>query len=70
MMRERRLTFEQFNTGYEEADYIARDIAGGVRNGDYHYGDYAVLYRTNAQSRLFEEKFYCMQTFHIRSLAV
>ena len=53
----KKIDFEQFNTGYEEADYIARDIAGGVRNGDYHYGDYAVLYRTNAQSRLFEERF-------------
>ena len=31
--------------------------AGVGRNGDYHYGDYAVLYRTNAQSRLFEERF-------------
>lgn len=53
----KKIDFEQFNTGCEEADYIARDIAGGVRNGDYHYGDYAVLYRTNAQSRLFEERF-------------
>lgn len=49
--------FEQFDNAYEEADYIASDIASGVREGSYHYGDYAVLYRTNAQSRLFEERF-------------
>ena len=28
-----------------------------VRNQDAQYGDFAVLYRTNAQSRIFEEKF-------------
>ena len=28
-----------------------------MKDGRYHYGDCAVLYRTNAQSRLFEEKF-------------
>ena len=32
-------------------------IANNVREGKYGYGDYAVLYRTNAQSRLFEERF-------------
>ena len=52
-----KIDFEQFDTGYEEADYIARDILAGVREGRYTYGDYAVLYRTNAQSRLFEERF-------------
>ena len=29
----------------------------GRRNGKFQYKDCAVLYRTNAQSRLFEEKF-------------
>ena len=52
-----KIDFEQFDTAYEEADYVARDIASGVREGKYGYGDYAVLYRTNAQSRLFEERF-------------
>ena len=52
-----KIDFEQFDTGYEEADYIAKDILAGVREGRYTYGDYAVLYRTNAQSRLFEERF-------------
>ena len=52
-----KIEFEQFDSGYEEADYVARDILNGVRDNKYHYGDYAVLYRTNAQSRLFEERF-------------
>lgn len=52
-----KIDFEQFDTAYEEADYVARDILAGTREGRYGYGDYAVLYRTNAQSRLFEERF-------------
>lgn len=52
-----KIEFEQFDTAYEEADYVARDILAGTREGRYGYGDYAVLYRTNAQSRLFEERF-------------
>lgn len=52
-----KIDFEQFDTAYEEADYVARDILSGTRDGRYGYGDYAVLYRTNAQSRLFEERF-------------
>lgn len=52
-----KIDFEQFDTAYEEADYVAREITSGVRDGRYGYGDYAVLYRTNAQSRLFEERF-------------
>ncbi len=51
------LHFRQFLSGYEEAEYIAGDIAQKVREGRYTYKDCAILYRTNAQSRLFEEKF-------------
>lgn len=52
-----KIAFEQFNTGYEEADYVANDINNSVKSGKYKYKDCAVLYRTNAQSRLFEERF-------------
>ena len=52
-----KIDFEQFDTAYEEADYIARDIRKKVEAGDYQYKDCAILYRTNAQSRLFEERF-------------
>ena len=51
------LHFRQFLTGYEEAEYISGDISKKVREGTYAYRDCAILYRTNAQSRLFEEKF-------------
>jgi len=50
------ILFQQFQTGYEEADYVAREIQRKVKQGS-HYKDFAVLYRANAQSRLFEERF-------------
>lgn len=52
-----KITFEQLDTAAEEADFVARDIARRVRKGEYQYKDCAILYRTNAQSRLFEECF-------------
>ena len=52
-----KIAFRQFETAYEEAEYVADDICRSVKNGPYQYGSCAVLYRTNAQSRLFEEKF-------------
>lgn len=52
-----KINFQQFDTAYEEADYIIRDIQKKVKEGTYNYGDCAILYRTNAQSRLFEERF-------------
>ncbi len=52
-----KITFEQLDTAAEEADFVARDIARWVRKGEYQYKDCAILYRTNAQSRLFEERF-------------
>ncbi|MDH5542553.1 MAG: UvrD-helicase domain-containing protein [Nitrospinota bacterium] len=41
----------------DEANYIAGEIAGMVRRGEAVYGDFAVFYRTNAQSRVIEECF-------------
>ncbi|MCD8225576.1 MAG: DNA helicase PcrA [Clostridiales bacterium] len=46
------VSFRQFEQASEEADGIVRDIRADGRD----YQDYAVLYRTNAQSRLIEEK--------------
>ena len=51
-----KVDFRQFQNGFEEAEYVAGEISKMVRFGEGHYGDVAVLYRTNAQSRLFEEK--------------
>ena len=51
-----KIQFQQFDSAYEEASYIASNIGGLVRKGEADYRDCAVLYRTNAQSRLIEEK--------------
>lgn len=51
-----KLRLRQFDTAYDEADFIAEDIRKNVREGN-SYNDHAILYRTNAQSRLFEERF-------------
>ena len=47
-----KLLFRLFDTAYDEAEWIVRDM---IKKGGA-WKDYAVLYRTNAQSRLFEEK--------------
>lgn len=45
-----------FDTDRDEAESIAVDIANAVKNDDKMYSDFAVLYRTNAQSRILEER--------------
>lgn len=52
-----RIHLRQFDTAYEEAEYIAGDVAKKTREGAAEYGECAVLYRTNAQARLLEERF-------------
>ena len=54
-----KIGLRQFDTAYDEAEFIAEDIKKEVRDGA-SYNDNAVLYRTNAQSRLLEEKFIAM----------
>ena len=51
-----RIHFRQFMNGFEEAEYVVGEISKEKREGRFSYRDCAVLYRTNAQSRLFEEK--------------
>ena len=46
----------QFDSDYDEASSIAAAIAAVTRSGQADYRDFAILYRTNAQSRIFEEK--------------
>lgn len=41
----------------EEAEFVAAEIDGLRFNYDYDYSDFAILYRVNPQSRLFEEAF-------------
>jgi DNA helicase II / ATP-dependent DNA helicase PcrA len=42
-------------TDNEEGFIVAREIAETQSKNNYRYVDYAILYRTNAQSRIFEE---------------
>lgn len=41
----------------DEAFYVVKQIQQKMRTEGKHYGDFAVLYRTNAQSRVIEETF-------------
>lgn len=45
-----------FDNGYEEAEAVVRAVKKAVEEEGAQYSDCAVLYRTNAQSRVFEEK--------------
>ncbi len=47
---------EAFN-GTEEARYVVQEIAKIVASGNFDPGDFAIMYRTNAQSRVIEEAF-------------
>lgn len=52
-----KIHFREFQNGFEEAEYVVESIMKAKREGKCNYSDCAVLYRTNAQSRMFEEKF-------------
>ncbi len=49
------ISYGRYDNEYEEAQGIASDIHREVKDG-MSYNDFAILYRTNAQSRVFEEK--------------
>lgn len=51
-----KIRFRQFDSGYEEAEFIANDIRKKEKSLKDDFRDFAVLYRTNAQSRILEEK--------------
>ena len=50
------IEFHQYGTEYEEARKIIHEIEDLSKEG-YDYKNMAILYRTNAQSRVFEESF-------------
>lgn len=52
-----KIAFHQYQNEYDEAYQVVDEIARAVSRGKAHYNDYAILYRTNAQSRVLEEKF-------------
>lgn len=41
---------------YDEARFVAKTIQGQLSSGDHNLNDYAIFYRTNAQSRVLEEQ--------------
>ena len=52
----KRVRFQQFETAYEEAEFITDDIARKYRKKEGNFSDFAILYRTNAQARMLEER--------------
>ncbi|HHT56075.1 DNA helicase PcrA [Herbinix luporum] len=50
------VNYTLFESDIEEADIITAEIKRTVENNKANYNDFAILYRTNAQSRIFEEK--------------
>lgn len=50
------ISYGRYDNEHEEAQGIASDIKKIVRSENKNYSDFAILYRTNAQSRVFEEK--------------
>jgi len=59
------ITLTQAGTEQDEAMLVADAILKDVRTGRCKYGDFAVLYRTNAQSRVVEEAFLTMRIPHM-----
>ena len=48
------ISLTRYASDLDEANGIVRAITAGIEEGE-NYRDYAILYRTNAQSRIFEE---------------
>ena len=59
------ITLTQVGTEHDEGMLVAERILQDVRTGRRHFKDCAVLYRTNAQSRVMEEAFLTMRIPHI-----
>lgn len=49
-----KIHFRIYEDAYKEAEGVVENICACVRDG-WNYNDIAILYRTNAQSRLLEE---------------
>lgn len=60
-----RITVTQAGTEADEAMTVAREIGKAIENGTRRYRDFAVLYRTNAQSRTVEEAFLTSAIPHV-----
>ena len=59
------ITLIQVGTEQEEAMTVAESVLRDVRAGRRTHGDFAILYRTNAQSRVMEEAFLTLRIPHV-----
>jgi DNA helicase-2/ATP-dependent DNA helicase PcrA len=59
------ITLITVGTEQEEAMMVAEAVGRDVRTGRRNYGDFAILYRTNAQSRVMEEAFLTLRIPHV-----
>ncbi len=53
----RKVVVRQVRDEYEEATWVVETLLDLVRTGQARLGDIAIMYRTNAQSRVLEERF-------------
>jgi DNA helicase-2/ATP-dependent DNA helicase PcrA len=60
-----KITLSMSGTEQDEAMMVADRIQREIRTGRRKYGDFAVLYRTNAQSRVMEEAFLTTRIPHV-----
>lgn len=51
-----KINIQAENNEYHEAQFVVRKIEDLIRSGHYTYNDVAIFYRTNAQSRVFEDQ--------------
>lgn len=52
-----KISYYRGQTGNDEVHFIVQKIREQIKDQNLSYGDFAILYRTNAQSRLIEDTF-------------
>ena len=52
-----KISYYRAQNVHDESQFVVSKIQAEMREHGYHYNDFAVLYRTNAQSRMIEETF-------------
>ncbi|MFR0771908.1 MAG: 3'-5' exonuclease [Limosilactobacillus pontis] len=52
-----KISYYRAQSEHDEAQFIVSKIMEEREKHGYHYNDFAILYRTNAQSRVIEETF-------------
>lgn len=52
-----KISYYRAQNEHDESQFVVSKIQAEIKEHGYHYNDFAVLYRTNAQSRMIEETF-------------